>query len=452
MKPASSSPTRATLWRLHGLAAMLATPFLVVAAVTGLLYVPTPQIEAWQLAPLMHADDAGRPWLSLDRLVAAAREAAPERDLRHVLPPHAPGSVMRAVFEPPAAHGGAASSQHDHASHGGNGLGPLTLYVEPATARVLGQRHEMERFGPWAKRLHSQLLLGEGWRWMIEWAATCLLVMLATGAALAWPRRGQPFWPRGGLRRGQSRAVFKQWHAVLGLFALLMSLAITLTGLTWSRYAGAQIRELRDAVGQAPPRAPAALRSDPADANAPPMSWQAAWDTARRHAPDVALQLTAPRVAASADDGSRLQRGTWRAASADTRQPDKRFETHFDAYSGRVLFHAGWVEQSAFAKATAIGIPFHRGEFGLWNQVVLALFGITVLLSTVTGWVMWWRRPRTGVLGLAVHARDVSERGSWRWAALAGAAIAWIAPLLLIFAALWLTVEVWTRQQSLAYR
>jgi uncharacterized iron-regulated membrane protein len=65
----------------------------------------------------------------------------------------------------------------------------------------------------------------------------------------------------------------------------------------------------------------------------------------------------------------------------------------------------------------------------VWNQVVLVLFGITVLFSTVTGWVMWLRRPRRGVLGLFT-----------------GAALTWLM-LLLVFAALWLTVEVQARRQ-----
>jgi uncharacterized iron-regulated membrane protein len=92
--------------------------------------------------------------------------------------------------------------------------------------------------------------------------------------------------------------------------------------------------------------------------------------------------------------------------------------------------------------ATAIGIPFHRGEFGLWNQCLLVLFGVTVLFSTVTGWVMWFRRRRSGWLGLVALTGNAWRAVPWRWPALAAAlALCALAPLLLAFVAMLLLVE-----------
>jgi uncharacterized iron-regulated membrane protein len=67
--------------------------------------------------------------------------------------------------------------------------------------------------------------------------------------------------------------------------------------------------------------------------------------------------------------------GVWRAAGVDRSAPTRRFDLVLDAYDGRVLYRAGWDAQTAFGKATAVGIPFHRGEFRLWNQLLLFLFG-----------------------------------------------------------------------------
>nr|WP_315489117.1 PepSY domain-containing protein [uncultured Rhodoferax sp.] len=71
-----------------------------------------------------------------------------------------------------------------------------------------------------------------------------------------------------------------------------------------------------------------------------------------------------------------------------------------DAYSCQRLYYSGWDQQTAFGKATAIGIPFHRGEFGVWNQVVLLVFGLGVLFSIVSGWVMYFKRRGRGLAGL----------------------------------------------------
>ncbi len=309
---------RSALWRIHGLAAILGTPFLLVAAVTGLMYAFAPQIDAWRERAFERVAPA--PWQPLDRLVDAATAAAPPGTrLRNVTPPVQPGDVLHAVFSP----GPAAATGNAHGGHGaGTGAAPAAesrfgpriprgtiVHVDPGSGHVLGTQAEMDRYSTWAKRLHSSLLQDDGWRWMIEWAATCLLVLLLTGAALWWPRRGQPFAPRANVR---GRGAWRQWHAFAGFTLALMSLAIVLTGLTWSRYAGDQVRGLRDRIGQAPPRAPSNLRSTGA-AGAAPLSWQAVWDEARRGTPAVALQIVPPR---SVD-------GVWRIFTPDNTASDR---------------------------------------------------------------------------------------------------------------------------------
>lgn len=94
--------------------------------------------------------------------------------------------------------------------------------------------------------------------------------------------------------------------------------------------------------------------------------------------------MRASRCAACATPPGRHRHGC-RTAGADRTSPTRRFDLVLDAYDGRVLHRAGWSQQTAFGKATAVGIPFHRGEFGLWNQLVLFLFGAGVLFSLVSG-------------------------------------------------------------------
>jgi uncharacterized iron-regulated membrane protein len=88
--------------------------------------------------------------------------------------------------------------------------------------------------------------------------------------------------------------------------------------------------------------------------------------------------------------------GVWRANQMDKGDPTQRFDLLLDAYSGQKLYYSGWADQTAFGKATAIGIPFHRGEFGVWNQLLLFVFGVGILFSLVSGWVMFFKRRATG--------------------------------------------------------
>lgn len=444
--PPVAAARRALLWRLHFWSALLASPFVLVACLTGLLYVFTPQIEAVWHGPLdtVAPQAQSRP---LDDAVAAAQRAAPEGWRLHSVAPAATATAsVRVAFMPPALQ--APPPAGGHGSHGAtptDGAEPflrpsfgiparaLVVYVNPYTTDVLGQLPEAERFAPWARRLHSSLLQGNGWRWMIELAASWMLVMLVTGVFLWWPSPGQPGRPS---RAARGRQAWRQWHAFLGVALGLVSLVILATGLTWSQWAGQQVRWARDATGQTPPRIPAHFHSTVLP-NQSMLDWTEALHAVRQHAPEVAVQLLPPQGPA----------GVWRANQLDTRHPSQRFDLLLDAYSGQPLFFSGWRDQTVFGQATAIGIPFHRGEFGGWNQAVLVLFGAGVLFALVSGWAMFWHRRRQGAdVWPAVPA------GAWRrvspWAWLAGL-LAWVAmPVLAVSACLPLLVEaVWAWQR-----
>jgi len=221
----------------------------------------------------------------------------------------------------------------------------------------------------------------------------------------------------------------RQWHAFLGVLLGVLSLVIILTGLTWSKYAGSQVRSARDWAGQASPQVPAHLHSMPT--GGPRLGWQEAWQRTRALVPGVPVVLTPPRG----------PHGVWRAGSADRRHPADRFDLVLNAYDGQVLYRAGWERQTAFGKATAVGIPFHRGELGLWNQVLLFVFGAGVLFSLLSGWVMFFKRRRTGRLGLPKLLP-----GAWRsapaWALLLGAGLCVLMPLLALSTLLLAAVEL----------
>jgi uncharacterized iron-regulated membrane protein len=449
--PSLAARRRSLFWRIHFWAALIASPFALVATLTGMLYIFTPQIEAHLYGRLERVAPQGAR-LPLDAAVAAARRSAPSGyEVVAVTPPAAPTDAVRVSFGR-AAPGGSAG---EHAGHGqpesagaapsaapsprpGQAAGRLTVFVDPYRATVLGSQREQDRFSEWARRLHSRLLQGESLRWMIELAASWMLVMLLTGVVLWWPRQGQPALPRKGAR---GRAGWRQWHAFLGVLLSVLSLAMVLTGITWSRYAGERVRAVRDWAGQASPAVPARLHSMPQ--GGAQMGFQQAWDRTRAVVPGAAPQLTPPRG----------PHGVWRAGSADRSRPASRFDLVLNAYDGQVLYYAGWDRQTAFGKATAVGIPFHRGELGAWNQVLLFVFAAGVLFSLVSGWAMFFKRRRAGLAGLPKLAP-----GAWRAAppiaVVLGLAMCALMPLLALSACVLAAIEAvlgWrSRRESMA--
>lgn len=381
---------RSLFWRIHFWAALIASPFALIATVTGVLYIFTPQIEASLYHQLDHVARGGtmRP---LDEAIAAATIAAPAGwSLHSVVPPYDAQDTVRATFAPPAASKPDGPRHHDGAKAAsvpppgfGSPARAVVVYVDPYTGEVVGSIADQARFGTWARKLHSRLLQNDNWRWMIELAASWLMVMLLTGIALWWPHSGWKALPQPAAR---GRIAWKRWHAFLGVALGAMSFTMLATGLTWSKYAGDQVRTLRDAIGQAPPQVPRDLKSVSRQGSAP-LTWQAAWDATGSHTPDIALQMTPPSV----------PQQVWRITNVDRSQPEKRFDLLLDAYSGEKLYYSGWDKQTAFAKATAIGIPFHRGELGWWNQALLLFFGAGILFSLVSGWAMFFLRRPAGL-------------------------------------------------------
>lgn len=124
---------RNLFWRIHFWSALIASPFALVAALTGLLYVFTPQIEAALYGQLDRVAP-GPVMRTLDEAVAAAQLAAPGGARLHsVIPAHAAGDTVRVHFVPmaPAAevkdeggsgHGHGYSHGHGQTSTQGNGM------------------------------------------------------------------------------------------------------------------------------------------------------------------------------------------------------------------------------------------------------------------------------------------------------------------------------------------
>lgn len=408
----SSSALNRLFWRIHFWAGLVSSPIILFAALTGLLYVVAPQIEAWR-----HADvdrvTVGSQRLPLDAQVQAALAAAPDAALRYVVPAHAAGDSTQVWLRAPHAHHG-VGGEHDHGLPSGS-----IVYVNPYTGQVLGQLQEMERFKTWAKKLHSNALQGDGWRWLIELGASWMLVLFATGLVMWWPRsqaNGGDGWRALLPRRGRGRATWRDLHAVVAIALGLVLAVVLVTGLTWAEHSGKRFRDMQRSLSQDAPRAPKGLKSTALEG--PHLSWQAAYETARSRAPDIAMQLTPPAG----------NHGVWRAENFDRSQPTGRFNLALDARTGATLFASGWRDFPTLAQATAVGIPFHRGEFGVWNQVLLALAALAAMFSVVSGFVMWWqRRPRGKVAAPTLPARTLKAVPLWLWPLMA--ALAWAMPV-----------------------
>jgi uncharacterized iron-regulated membrane protein len=238
------------LLRLHFYAGILVAPFLVVAAVTGLLYTFTPQLDRIVYPQELTVTKVGATSRPLAEQVAAARATHPQGTLVAVQP-GASEATTQVDFALP---------ELGDKSH--------TIYVDPYTGQVTGQLTTWYGTTPlktWLDDLHRNLHLGAVGRHYSELAASWLWI-LALGGVILWWRRHRSartarrlLAPDLAANKGVRRT--RGWHAATGVWLTTGLLILSATGLTWSRYAGAHFSAALGAVRSGTPEVSTSLTS-----------------------------------------------------------------------------------------------------------------------------------------------------------------------------------------------
>ena len=276
------------------------------------------------------------------------------------------------------------------------------VYVDQYTGEVKG-RQERPAFFATMFRLHRWLLdtgRPEGrpaWGKIIVGVSTIMFVVaLVSGVAIWWPKTRRAL--RNSLKVSVRKGRFRLWHSlhvVGGMYALLLLLAMALTGLTWSFswyrsafYAvfGVEMTAKggahgaddgkngggKDRKGKAGGRRAAA---------AEPAVWQKVYDRLRADNPHSA-SITVGNGTASVTFS---KFGNSRAADRYT----------FDRHTGHITSAVKYADSAPSGKLRGWIYSVHTGTFGglltrvLW--FIASLFGASLPL---TGYWLWLRRLR----------------------------------------------------------
>lgn len=384
-RPGSAS-LLALITRLHFYAGLFVGPFILIAALSGLLYALTPQIEDRLYAQQLFTATAGES-LPLSRQVEIARTHAGEgAALWAVRPAPAPGNTTRVLFSSPEL----GASEH------------RGVFIDPVAGTVVGDLRVYGTTGVlplrnWIGDLHRRLFLGEFGRYYSELAASWLWVV-ALGGLIVWAARRR----RLRAAAASNASGLRRWHSVLGLWLFIGMLFFSATGLTWSKWAGSNIGVVRAAWGMSTPGLSTAVNGDTGLAPGEHDHHHAAAGLARL-APSAEVStfdsvLSAAR-AAGIDAGKIEIRPAQEAGRAWTvTEVDRSWPTQVDAAAIDPLT-LGVVDRLEFAqfplaaKLTRWGIDAHMGTlFGLANQLLLIVSAAGVVAMVCMGYLMWWRR------------------------------------------------------------
>ncbi|CAM03164.1 putative iron-regulated membrane protein [Saccharopolyspora erythraea NRRL 2338] len=394
-EPGSSEAPRQSWWqavrplvlRLHFYAGVLVAPFLVVAALTGLLYVFTPQLEQHVYDHELHVPPAATSH-PLTAQVEVARAVRPGDSLKSVRPAPTPTDTTQVIFNAPDL----PESYR------------RTVFVDPHTLEVRGV---LDTYGSgqalplraWVDNLHRGLHLGDAGRLYSELAASWLWVVVLGGLALWIARRR----PRRRLRavlapevRRAGRRGTLSWHGATGVWLALGLLFLSATGLTWSVHAGENIGALRESLSWETPTVPTEL---PARSTARgDVGFDRVREAAAEHGITGAVEIAPP------EDG-----GAYTVQQVQRHWPTQQDSAAVDPASGAVTATLRFADYPLMAKLSRWGIDAHMGLlFGWVNQLVLLVLGLGLTAMVFWGYRMWWLRGPASGFG------RLPARGAWR--------------------------------------
>jgi len=410
------------VWRWHFYAGLFVIPFLLLLAVTGIIYLFKPQLDRLMYPQQVQA--AGAP-LPYEQQATAVRAIYP-------------GAAVTGIVTPDSA---TRSTEVKIDTADGRSL---TAFVDPSTATVLGERDEKNNLQYYALTLHGTLMAGAWGDYVIELAASWGIVLMITGLYLWWPRKGPRLWgvvlPR--LDRRNRRVLWRDLHAVTGVWGSVAVLFLLLTGLPWAGFWGTTFAKISSQY-------PAQLW------DSVPKSTRLTGElntTSTKTVPWAVEQLPLPSssrtgtpagtpvnldgvVALGQAKGVTPGFSVSLPADADSvytvsifpDDPAKQATLHIDQYSGAVLADIRYADYAPVPRAVELGIAVHEGKyFGPLNQLVMLLACLAVITLALSAAVMWWQRRPAGRLGAPAMPANFPL---WKGAAAIMAALGIIFPL-----------------------
>ncbi|MGF1450832.1 MAG: PepSY-associated TM helix domain-containing protein [Opitutales bacterium] len=412
-------------WRWHFWPGMFLAPLILIASITGGIYVWKDEVEALTLRTFKQLEPHGErvtfdeiATLSLERPRGAWFTSAPAAvgelaqspvPLDGEAPPqtrltfdeiasaalaHTPGALLSINWT-----GDANTSMEVFIRNAEDET--VNVWVNPYTGEVLGALLRDEMFFPMMRDLHRFLWSGRALgdvlpgRLLVELATSWTVLLTISGIVLWWngTRKNSEQWKL--FRRHKPYVNWRNWHTVPAVWLSAVILLVLVTGLTFSKGSGTLWKAGGAVAGAFPKEYLAHPKYDPGQ---PTLSLETLFAKASKPEDDSALSFV---TYAEAGMVPMLLRGDYQNA------PWELTFTWIDPVSGDIINRGSYADLSGFAQFLTASYSLHVGSFGGPATKILAtLICLLLVFLVVSGVVMWWIRRPKGKSGIPRRQRE----------------------------------------------
>ncbi|WP_149498845.1 PepSY-associated TM helix domain-containing protein [Roseiconus lacunae] len=364
-------------WAWHFWIGLVASPVLVVLAVTGAIYIFKSELEIWWYA---------------DQVAAETELMTPSGTSIAVQP--VVDQVMESLGDQYSAYGMEIET--------GSGRAPAVLamsddgkhdlvrrHFDPADGRLMGEIPS-NHFFDFVLDLHRRLMLGTIGRVLVELTTGWTIVVVLMGIVIWWPRSWKQasgvFWPR---LRAKRYVQLRDLHSVGGVWAGILIVLISLTGLLFSIVWGSSFHATAFVTGQydaalSPPQSVSSPDRDHLDAD---------------RILKIARKLEIPTGRMSVDF-ARTETDSIKITAGHKYGAQSTRLVILDRASGDVLSDHSLSSLPPMAVYTQIAYPLHIGTIGGLPTKILWLIASLILVALpFLGIAMWWTRRKPGASG-----------------------------------------------------
>lgn len=351
------------LWKWHVIAGLFSTPFIILLAITGGIYLFKADYEKPKQENIVTVTPLDKAYSFEDQ----------RRFADSIL-----GKPHNAMI---------VSSKDSRATEfiSGRFGNKKSTHINPYTKTLTGKIAASEGAMYKIRKLHGELLLGKTGSLIVELIASWMVVLLITGMVVWWPASGwniQGFFvPR--FKKGK-QILFRDLHAITAFWISTLLILVLAGAFPWTEIVGSNFKKVQEVTNTGYPKS---------------------WMGIGLAKPSNQKVITLDEIVEKANelnlkgevkiDFPKGPAGVY--SLGNTFYPDlsSQQRLHFNQYSGKQVLHQDWKDVGVLMRGRMWVMAFHQGQFGAWNWWLMLFLAVFLVLSSVAAILSYFsKKPK----------------------------------------------------------